>query len=243
MNTPAINEIKTMSSTEIAQLTAKQKTHIHRDIKDQLFIGLYELKDDPNLDDKQIQGITIILDNRGYWSEVLLDKYHTDILVSGYEVKYRAKIIKRWHELEEKASQPQINPANLTRMQLIQIALEAEQELQEERAKTALLEPKANALDRIATETDGALNPTDSAKILQFQPKKLFNWLSAHRWIYKRPGGRHWLGYQDKIQAGLVEHKEKEITLDDGSKKISCQVFITAKGLAKLSELLTKDAA
>lgn len=102
MNELIISNTKTMSSTEIAQLTGKQKTHIHRDIKDQLFIGLYGLKGDPILDDEQIQGLTITLDNRGYWSEVLLDRYHTDIIISGYEVKYRAAIVKRWHELENK---------------------------------------------------------------------------------------------------------------------------------------------
>ena len=92
----------TMSSTEIAELTGKKKKHIHQDIKDQLFIGLYGLKDGQDFDHQQIQGITIVIDNRYYWSEVLLDKYHTDILISGYEVKYRAAIVKRWHELEQR---------------------------------------------------------------------------------------------------------------------------------------------
>jgi len=92
----------TMSSTEIAELTGKRKNDIHQDIKTQLFIGLYDLKDGGDFHHQQIQGITIVLDNRDYWSEVLLDKYHTDILISGYEVKYRAAIVKRWHELEQR---------------------------------------------------------------------------------------------------------------------------------------------
>ncbi|POZ52989.1 phage antirepressor KilAC domain-containing protein [Methylovulum psychrotolerans] len=96
----------TMSSTDIATLTGKQKKHVHKDIKDQLLISLYGLKDGQDLDHEQIQGITVVLDNRGYWSEVLLDRYHTDILISGYEVKYRAAIVKRWHELE--SAQPKL---------------------------------------------------------------------------------------------------------------------------------------
>jgi phage regulator Rha-like protein len=92
----------TMSSTEIAELTGKRKNDINQDIKTQLFIGLYDLKDGGDFHHQQIQGITIVLDNRDYWSEVLLDKYHTDILISGYEVKYRAAIVKRWHELEQR---------------------------------------------------------------------------------------------------------------------------------------------
>ena len=91
-----------MSSTEIAQLTGKRKNDIHRDIKAQLFESLYDLKDGANFHHEQIQGLTVVLDNRGYWQDVLLDRYHTDILISGYEVKYRAAIVKRWHELENK---------------------------------------------------------------------------------------------------------------------------------------------
>jgi hypothetical protein len=89
-----------MSSTEIAKLTGKQKSNIHRDIKDQLLIGLYGLKDDSNLNHVKIQGITIILDNRGYWKEVLLDREHTLTLVTGYDVKARHAINKRWLKLE-----------------------------------------------------------------------------------------------------------------------------------------------
>ena len=93
---------KTMSSTEIAQLTGKRKSDIHQDIKTQLFIGLYELKDGGNFHHEQIQGITVVLDNRGYWSEVLLDHEHTLTLMTGYDVKARHTINKRWLELETK---------------------------------------------------------------------------------------------------------------------------------------------
>jgi phage regulator Rha-like protein/phage antirepressor YoqD-like protein len=109
MNLPSLNnsEIKTMSSREIAELTGKEKANVHRDIKSQLLSGLYGL-DPSNLNHEQIQGLTIIPDERGYWFEVQLDRYHTDILVSGYEVKYRAKIIKRWHELENQIQKPKV---------------------------------------------------------------------------------------------------------------------------------------
>lgn len=99
-NLSILNSGLTMSSTEIAVLTGKRKNDIHQDIKTQLFIGLYGLKDGGDFHHEQIQGITVVLDNRDYWAEVLLDRYHADILVSGYEVKYRAAIVKRWHELE-----------------------------------------------------------------------------------------------------------------------------------------------
>ena len=93
--------VKTMSSTEIAELTGKRKSDVHQDIKTQILKGLYAVEDGGNFHHEQIQGLSIEFDERGYWKEVRLDKYHTDILVSGYEIKYRAAIIKRWHELEK----------------------------------------------------------------------------------------------------------------------------------------------
>lgn len=40
-------------------------------------------------------------DNRGYITEICLDKDHTLTLISGYNAKLRMAIIKRWQELEE----------------------------------------------------------------------------------------------------------------------------------------------
>ena len=58
-------QVKIMSSTEIAVLVEKEKSHVHRDIQVQILKGLYEI-DDPKMDDVEIKGISIIKDNRGY---------------------------------------------------------------------------------------------------------------------------------------------------------------------------------
>ncbi|MCW2484860.1 phage antirepressor KilAC domain-containing protein [Candidatus Symbiopectobacterium sp. NZEC127] len=100
------------------------------------------------------------------------------------------------------------------------------------------LTPKAEALDRIATKSEGSMCITDAAKHLQLQPKKAFQVLSQNHWIYKRAGGKSWLGYQEKIQRGLLEHKVTTVSRSDGSEKMVEQVLITAKGLTQLSEIL-----
>jgi phage antirepressor YoqD-like protein len=84
---------------------------------------------------------------------------------------------------------------------------------------------------------------TDTAKHLQVQPKFLFKLLSEQHWIYRRAGGKAWLGYQEKIQSGYLEHKVTMINRSDGSEKIVEQVLITAKGITKLSKLLGVSAA
>lgn len=98
------------------------------------------------------------------------------------------------------------------------------------------LEPKAVALDRIAT-ADGSLNVTEAAKALQVRPKDLFSYLNAHGWIYRRNGAPQWLGYQSKVQAGLLEHKVTTVLRADGTERITEQVRVTPKGLAALAKL------
>jgi Rha family phage regulatory protein len=102
--------------------------------------------------------------------------------------------------------------------------------------KVSELGPKAEALDRIAT-ADGSLNVTEAAKALQMRPKDLFTYLRAHGWIYRRAGAQSDLGYQSKVQSGLLEHKITTVLRADGSERITEQVRVTPKGLAALAKL------
>lgn len=119
--------------------------------------------------------------------------------------------------------------------------IEAQKVIDEKDEQLAIAKPKAEALDRIAT-ADGSLCITNAAKDLQVRPKDLFNWLTGNKWIYRRMGG-HWCGYQDKIQQGLLEHKVVTISQSDGTDRMTEQVRVTSKGIARISELLEKEAA
>ncbi|ENI0493868.1 phage antirepressor KilAC domain-containing protein [Yersinia enterocolitica] len=103
--------------------------------------------------------------------------------------------------------------------------------------KVEVMQPDVDALERIA-KSDGALCITDAAKNLQVQPKFLFRLMSENRWIYKRLGSKTWIGYQDKIQSGYLEHKVHTVIRNDGSEKVTEQALVTAKGLTKLSKML-----
>ena len=105
------------------------------------------------------------------------------------------------------------------------------------------LTPKAEAFDRLATKSEGAMNLTNAAKHLQMQPRAFNQFLFANGWIYKRTIGSAWIAYQDKLQRGYLEHKAHPVTQSDGTEKIYPQVLVTAKGLAKLSTMLNKEAA
>lgn len=105
-------------------------------------------------------------------------------------------------------------------------------------SQVSVMEPKVEALNRIAL-ADGSMCLTDAAKHLQVQPKWLFRWLQEHQWIYRRAGGSGFIGYQSRIQVGYLEHKVSTVERSDGSTKAAEQVRITAKGLAKLAEMLS----
>lgn len=118
-----------------------------------------------------------------------------------------------------------------------------QQVIEQQQAVIEQIQPKADALDRLAL-ADGSVCITDAAKLLQMtKPKDLFTLLQREQWIYRRSGSTTYVGYQDKIQQGLLEHKVTEITRSDGSAKVTQQVRITPKGLAKLGQLIRQHAA
>ena len=97
------------------------------------------------------------------------------------------------------------------------------------------LQPKAVALDRIAN-TDGSLCLMDAAKTLQVRPKDLIAYMKAHLWIFMRVGTSHWVGRAEKLKPGFLEHKVTTIHRTDGTERITTQVRVTPKGLAKMAE-------
>ena len=126
----------------------------------------------------------------------------------------------------------------------LRLAAEQAEQIERQEAALAIAEPKAKALDRLGA-ADGSMCVTDAAKALKVRPKDLFAKLQSERWIYRRPGQQRWIGYQDRIQSGLLEHKTTVVVVrDDGSERACEQVLVTAKGLAKLAEQLgVKGAA
>ena len=88
------NKPVTMSSREIAELTGKQHFHVKRDIENMLS----ELGKDPS------SFGCIYLDTRNRKQEEYhLPRREVEILLTGYSIPLRAKVIDRLHEREEQA--------------------------------------------------------------------------------------------------------------------------------------------
>ncbi|ERO65240.1 hypothetical protein P308_20065 [Pseudomonas piscis] len=80
-----------MSSREIAELTGKRHPDVKRDIQ----VMAKDLKEDVS------RFARIYLDGMNrQQTEYLLDREHTDCLLTGYSAAMRMAVIKRWRELE-----------------------------------------------------------------------------------------------------------------------------------------------
>lgn len=94
----------TMSSRDIAALTGKQHSNVIRDIRAMI---------DAIGGESELNHLREEKDARGYTACFHLDRYHTEVLVTGYDVKRRAAVIKRWHDLESGAAKPIAQEANV----------------------------------------------------------------------------------------------------------------------------------
>jgi phage antirepressor YoqD-like protein len=215
----------TMSSREIAELCEKRHDHVMRDIKKML--------DDLGENAPRFGGVY----SGGNGEErpcFDLPKDLTLTLVAGYNVKLRKRIIDRWLELEARLSKP----VSLSGPQLMAAALiEADVTIKEQAQQIQKMSEDVIAYERIAV-ADGSLCVTDAAKTLQVRPKDLFTFLRTQKWIYRRPGGAEDLAYQSKLITDLLEHKTTTVHRSDGSERVTTQVRVTPKGLARLSKEL-----
>jgi phage antirepressor YoqD-like protein len=216
--------VMTMTSREIAELTGKDHFHVLRDVR----VMLIELGEDES------KFGCIYHDTYGRQrTELRIDRELTETLLTGYSAVLRRKVIARWRELEGQVAAPAV-PQSLSAA--LRLAADQADQIEAQQAQLAIAAPKVAALDRL-TQADGSLCLTDAAKNLGMAPRKLTAWMSAEKWIFKRAGGAHWIAYQPRLQSGVLEHKPTTLTRPDGSEKITEQVRVTAKGLAKLAEV------
>jgi phage antirepressor YoqD-like protein len=213
-----------MSSREIADLTGKAHKHVLVDIRSMLA----ELEIDSaefSAQYKDGTGRSLPCFN--------LDRELTDTLLTGYSAKMRLAVVRRWRELEEQAA-PRI-PANYA--EALQLAADQARENSRLLGVIELQAPKVAAIRRLAA-AEGAICITDAAKQLGVPPSKLFDWLQANRWIYRRGGSTRWIAMEPRIRSGFLKHKVTALKPDTetGVERAAFQPLVTPKGLAALAE-------
>lgn len=136
---------KTMSSREIAELTGKEHFNVMRDIKALINQGAFT--------DFKFE-VSAYKDASGKSNpEYLLDFDATMTLVTGYNAVLRAKVIRRWRELEEGTAQP-ATLSSLTKEEL---------EARNLRAKKDIFETLCEAAKLFGLEGNQALLKADKS--------------------------------------------------------------------------------
>jgi phage antirepressor YoqD-like protein len=159
----------------------------------------------------------------------------THLVVAGYSDEHRAKVIDRWQELEAKVvGEIQIPKTFAEALRLAADQAEQNQQLLQVIKKQA---PKVAAINRLAA-AEGAICITDAAKQLGIAPSKLFDWMQANRWIYRRGNSIRWIATEPRIRSGFLKHKVTALKPDaeTGLERAAFQPLVTPKGLAHLAE-------
>ncbi|MGY6089247.1 phage antirepressor KilAC domain-containing protein [Avibacterium paragallinarum] len=211
-----------MSSREIAQLCEKQHAHVMRDIRNMLD-ELY-----PNMDSLDFKGIFIVKNpETGLTSEIRLPKRETMILVSGYRIELRAKIIDRLNELENQQQSTALLPQNY--LQALEALVEKERQNQALALENKELKPKAAFVDHyVDVGTSKSLRET--AKILNMPEKAMIIRLIEDKALYRQSGNL--LPYADKQQQGLFTVKTGTTNHDHNY----TQTRVTGKGIEWIAQ-------
>jgi phage antirepressor YoqD-like protein len=214
---------RTMTSRELAEIAGKRHDNVMQVCRDMRASGVCpEIQETPYTHPQN--GQTYI--------ESVLNERDSYVVMARLSPEFTGRLVDRWQQLE-RATAPAIPQ---TYAAALRLAAEQAEQLERQQQALDIAEPKAAALDRLAG-ADGTMCVTNAAKTLKVPPRKLFAWLSAERWIYKRAGSAAWTAYQDRIQSGHLQHKTTTVARDDGSEKVVDQVLVTAKGLAKLAKV------
>lgn len=185
MNMPILtqfgnSEQKTMSTRIIAELCEKEHRNVKRD-SEVMFQGL-------QLDALNFEHIYFDSMNRQQ-TEYLLDEELTMTLVTGYNIVLRNRVIKRWKELESR---------ELSKMEILQMALESEQQKLVLQQQLEIQAPKVAFVDKYVAG-NGNKTFRQVAKLLQVKENTFRSFLVENKIMYLLNG--EWTAYQNHVDA------------------------------------------
>lgn len=213
----------TMSSREIAELTGKRHDHVMRDIREMLI----ELHGEGGL--PKFGGTYLNEQNNQRYPLFDLPKRETLILVSGYNLTMRAKIIDRWQELEERA--PVIALPKDFASALRALADESEKSAALE-ARVEADAPKVAFADQVTVAPD-AVTLGQAAKVFDTGRNRFCSKLREIGWLTRTNEP-----YQDKINLGYLDVKISSWDHPEKGLQRAVTALITGKGLAKLHQVI-----
>lgn len=171
----------TMSSREIAELTGKLHKNVMADIRKML----------TELGYQPAEFSARYIDGKGESRECFnLPRREVEILLTGYSIPLRAKVIDRLHELEQ-AQRPFALPRNFS--EALRLAAELEEQKEALRLQNEAMKPAAEVGAAVGKRTNITV-PDFAKKLKGVNTQQVQNWLAAQGVLYKDSTGK-WCVY------------------------------------------------
>lgn len=221
---------KSMSSREIAELTGKRHDNVLRDIKILIEQGAIDRLSFEAISYKDTYG----REQTAY--ELNFDATMT--LVTGYNAVLRAKVIRRWRELEERNHSVALPKTYKEALKALLVEVEAREQLEAQNAQLAAREaenqPKVDFYEAVKKSESTCLVRVLARYLKQngydTGQNRLYAWMKNNGYIHK--GGRSKnLPTQKSMNAGLFKVKMTEQGLPNGDKIVQHTTLVTTKGI------------
>ena len=174
----------------------------------------------------------------------ILNEQHATLLITymrNSEVvkKFKMTLVKAFFDMRNKLNNRQTSVGDLSRMDILKLAMQSEEERlrleQENKGLELRIEadaPKVAFAEKVSVAHD-AISVAQAAKILGTGQQRLFSFLRQQGWI-----SRHNEPYQIKIEQGVLDVKISDWTHPTQGLKKAVTTLITGKGLARLQRLM-----
>ncbi|MDP9514679.1 Rha family transcriptional regulator [Pseudomonas protegens] len=216
------NVARTMSSVEIAELTGKLHKNVLADIRSMLT----ELEIDSADFSAQYK------DSTGRFLPCFnLNREMTDTLLTGYSAKMRLAVVRRWRELEAVIAQPR----ELSRMDLIQLAFEAEQARLQLTIQVEAQATKIHSLENLFKE---GMTHTQFCKGLNgVNVMQVGKYLESRNWLYNESKSGLRLRVASYARDKYMTEHQHEVTPHGKEAFISFTPVLLKKGAVRLYDL------
>ncbi|MFJ7141238.1 Rha family transcriptional regulator [Pseudomonas protegens] len=216
------NVARTMSSVEIAELTGKLHKNVLADIRSMLA----ELEIDSADFSAQYK------DSTGRFLPCFnLSREMTDTLLTGYSAKMRLAVVRRWRELEATIAQPR----ELSRMDLIQLAFEAEQPRLQLTIQVEAQATKIHSLENLFKE---GMTHTQFCKGLNgVNVMQVGKYLESRNWLYNESKSGLRLRVASYARDKYMTAHQHEVTPHGKEAFISFTPVLLKKGAVRLYDL------
>jgi len=214
---------RTMTSREIAELTGSTHDNVLKTVRGLVEKGVVSRNETPYTHPQNGQTYT----------EFRLSYRDTMVVVSGYSVELRAKIIDRWQELEAKTAPalPDLSDPQALRSLLLGYT----EKVMALQAENAAMAPKAAFADAVAS-ADNAQPIGEVAKVLGTGERRLFAFLRAEGILMQHSN----LPMQQHVEAGRFRVVERSFEDSTGATRNYAKTLVTGKGLQFIQSRLAR---